>query len=109
MKIICAFMMGGFVLAGCTTDQAADSMKNRWVGKKADDFFATYGAASREQRLGDGRRVYSWRSSTIVFGTYVSCEADVVANPNGIISSIRPREDTVGAWNLSRCSEVFGS
>jgi hypothetical protein len=41
-------------------------------------------------------------------GPQVWCSADIVADRAGIITDFRPREDSVGLWNLSRCSEIFG-
>ncbi len=97
-------------LGGCSTDQAAVSMRSSWAGKRADEFFAQHGAAAKEQRLGDGRRVYIWISDANApfGGPPVRCSADIVAAPDGRIISIRPREDTLGVWQLSRCSEIFG-
>jgi hypothetical protein len=97
-------------LAACgSTQQAAQNMRTAWVGKRADDFFARLGPAERAQRLGDGRTVYAWESSTIgpMSGKRAWCSADIVASPAGIIMEIRPKEDSRGLWNNSRCAEVF--
>jgi hypothetical protein len=97
-------------LTGCgTTQQAGEAMKTSWVGRKADDFFVKHGAAQREQQLSDGRRVYVWQTSAnaSMGGPRVSCSADIVASAAGVIVEIRPREDSIGLWNSSRCAEIF--
>lgn len=79
-----------------------------WAGKRADDFFATHGAAEKVQRLGDGRTVYVWyKAVPSPTGGELMCSADIVASGQGVITSIRPRVDTIGMWGLSRCGEVF--
>lgn len=99
-------------LAGCgSTQQAGQAMQMSWIGKRADDFFVKHGAAERDQRLSDGRRVYVWQTvaNASMGGPRVTCGADIVANAAGIIVEIRPREDSLGLWNTSRCSEVFSA
>lgn len=85
-------------------------MQTSWVGKRADDFFVKHGAAQQEQRLSDGRRVYVWQASAnaSMGGPRVFCSADIVASATGMITEIRPREDSIGLWNTSRCTEIFG-
>jgi hypothetical protein len=98
--------------AGCgSTQQAGQAMRTSWIGQPADTFFVRHGAAAREQTLSDGRRVYVWQSvgSSPTGATQLVCSADVVTDRSGRITDIRPREDTIGLWNTSRCSEIFGS
>lgn len=97
-------------LAGCgSTEQAAQSMRTGWIGKRSDEFFARHGAAQREQRLNDGRRVYIWQTVANApgGGPQVWCSADIVTSPAGVIVEIRPRTDSLGLWNASRCTEIF--
>jgi hypothetical protein len=86
-------------------------MQANWIGKRADDFFVKQGAAQRDQRLSDGRQVYVWETSSnaSMGGPKVWCSADIVASASGIITEIRPREDSIGLWNASRCSEIFNA
>jgi hypothetical protein len=86
-------------------------MQASWIGKRADDFFVKHGAAERDQKLSDGRRVYVWQTvaNASMGGPRVTCGADIVADPAGIIVEIRPREDSLGLWNTSRCSEIFNA
>lgn len=84
-------------------------MRAGWVGKPADAFFAQHGAAEEDQRLSDGRHVYIWKTSTMAGAGRIRvwCSADILASAAGIITDIRPREDSIGRWNTSRCAEVF--
>jgi hypothetical protein len=84
-------------------------MRSSWIGKKSADFFAQHGAAKREQVLSDGRRAYIWEANAnaSMGGPQVLCSADIIVTQSGTISDIRPREDSIGLWNTSRCSEIF--
>lgn len=111
MKVQIAATVIALTLAGCgSTQQASQAMQASWVGKRADDFFVKHGAAQREQQLSDGRRVYVWQTSSnaSMGGPRVFCSADIVASSAGMIVEIRPREDSIGLWNTSRCTEIFG-
>jgi hypothetical protein len=111
LQLTLVFVAGALV-AGCgSTQQAGKAMQASWIGKRADDFFVAHGAAQREQQLSDGRRVYIWQTSSnaSMGGPRVWCGADIVANPSGVIVEIRPREDSIGLWNTSRCSEIFNA
>lgn len=121
-------------MLGCTTDKAAQQMQSSWVGKSTDSFFIANGPPIGSFTLSDGRTLYTWRSrvstvhlpatATTTANTYggittattnvsgggdvnMYCEAQITAAPNGNIVEIKPVKDTVGAWALSRCSEVF--
>jgi hypothetical protein len=107
---LCFLIAAAFILSSCgSTQQAGQAMQATWIGKRADDFFVKQGAAQRDQRLSDGRRVYVWETSSnaSMGGPKVWCSADIVASVSGIITEIRPREDSIGLWNTSRCSEIF--
>lgn len=127
-------LLFAFALAGCTTEQARQTMQSEWIGKSSDEFFLTNGPPVSEFKLTDGRRIYTWQSgvknynmppmtSTTVTGSgaftqvntrttggssvTVSCTAQLTVQPNGIIVDIKPSEDTIGDWTLSRCAELF--
>ena len=104
--------LAALTLAACgTAQQAEQSMKTSWVGQRADDFFVKHGAALRDQKLSDGRHVYVWQTTSLgpISHARVGCSADIVADTAGFIVEIRPREDSIGLWNPSRCSEIFKS
>lgn len=130
-----AIALGGLFLGSCTTEKAAESMRSQWIGKPADEFFLTNGPPVSQFKLSDGRLLYSWqsgvkrynlppttstsvqsaagltqvRSTTSGGGTAsVYCGAQITVETNGIISDIKPSEDTIGEWTLSRCAEIFG-
>src|SRR4051812_12314836 len=97
-------------LAACsTTEQAGQAMRSSWTGKSADDFFAAHGAPTQSHTAADGRRMYTWgtRSNAPMGGPSLYCSADIVADPSGRISDVRPRADSIGLWNTSRCAEIF--
>lgn len=99
------------MLTACgTTQQAAVDMRSTWQGKRADDFFVKHGAPKRAHALDAGGKVYSWETVAMPSGTRTQlvCSADIVTDRSGIITEIRPQEDTIGHWNLSRCAEIFG-
>jgi hypothetical protein len=89
---------------------ATTAAKSRWVGRSADQFFATLGAPKREFTQRNGGKVYFWQTVAMPAGTtiQVACTADIVADKAGLITEIRLQEDTIGQWNASRCTEIFG-
>lgn len=98
------------LLAGCgSTQQAAESMRGRWIGQSADVFFAEHGPPLRDYKMGDGAKVYSWETQALPSGTSTKlvCSADIVTDPRNVIVEIKPQKDTIGHWNLSRCTEIF--
>lgn len=122
------------VVGGCTTDQAKKTMQSEWIGRHSDEFFLTNGPPISDFMLQDGRRIYTWQSGVQNFnmpatssttfsgsGPYmtattqtsgggtitVSCKALITVQPNGLIVDIKPSEDSIGIWTLSRCAELF--
>lgn len=135
MKIIISLLVV-CLLAGCaTTQQAYDSLNQRYVGTNTDAFFLAHGVPRGSFRLHNGNTVYVWQSNiagiampsvTTASGNispngYLNataettgggiaslfCRLNIVATPDGTIQHIGIATDTVGAWNLSRCAEVF--
>ncbi len=129
---------GALALAGCTTDQAKQTMTSQWVGQPFDSFIMKYGPPRSTQDLPDGRVLYTWQSKanvyhmpatahTTVYGggrfstpsartTYYpastvvrKCAVQIIAQPNGLISEIMPTEDPWGEWSSSMCSEIFAA
>lgn len=98
------------VVAGCgSIEQAARGMQTSWLGKPADDFFVAHGPPIKTHTAQDGRRIYLWETTAFATGGRldVKCSAELVADPAGSIIQIRPREDSIGLWNTSRCTEIF--
>lgn len=97
-------------LAGCgSTQQAADSMRGKWIGQPADAFFAQHGPPLRDYKMATGAKVYSWETQALPSGTSTRlvCSADIVTDPRNMIVEIKPQKDTIGHWNTSRCTEIF--
>lgn len=94
-----------------------------------------YGPPASSYTMNDGRRMYVWAeeqrniqmpdrsTSTVnVIGNvaYVNttttpganiamqCQVRLVVSKSGIIEQIGAQSDTMGAWQTSRCNEVFG-
>lgn len=98
-------------LLGCgSTQQATERAKSKWVGRSADDFFRENGPPKRDYAMAGGGKVYSWDTQAQPSGTrtLLVCSADIVTDARSTITEIRMREDTIGHWNTSRCSEIFG-
>lgn len=134
MRALWALSVIAASLAGCTTDQARTTMQSEWIGKPSDEFFLKNGPPVSDFALSDGRRIYTWQSGVKNFsmpatssttfsgsGPYVtattrtsgggniavSCSALITVQPNGVIVDIKPSEDSIGIWTLSRCAELF--
>jgi hypothetical protein len=106
-----AVIVAALVLAGCnSTEQATTSARSRWIGQQSDSFFVANGAPKQTHNLSGGGRVYTWENVSRPAGitTRLICSADIVADASGRISEVRIREDGIGMWNMSRCSEIFG-
>jgi len=128
--LVAAFL----ALAGCTTTQDANKvLASRYIGASADEFFVQNGPPAAEHVMDDGRKMYLWaerpQSLNIggsSFGTVnvvgntawwngwsspsqsvtIQCSVRIVTRA-GKIEAILSHQDTVGWWQLSRCSEVF--
>lgn len=99
------------ILAGCgSTQQATEQAKSKWIGRSADEFFRSNGPPKRDYAMAAGGKVYSWETLAQPSGTRTQlvCSADIVTDARSTITEIRMREDTIGHWNTSRCSEIFG-
>lgn len=102
------YLFAAILCSGCATTIAARDMQSMWIGKPADAFFTAHDAPQTTHNLDNGGRVYIWETAAVV-GSHerLRCSADIVTDPRGIITSITPREDTIGKWRLSRCAEIF--
>jgi hypothetical protein len=108
MKGLRYFAFAGLILAMCSGSSTGAAAQSRWIGKRADDFFATKGPASALQRLSDGRRLYIWStSSQFPFAGTLWCTANITVSPKGIITNITARHESWGALSFSRCAEVL--
>jgi len=106
------FVIGiaALMVAGCnSTEQASTAARSRWIGQSADGFFVAHGAPKQTHTLASGGRVYTWESVSRPAGitTQLVCSADIVTDSGNRISEVRIREDGIGMWNMSRCSEIF--
>ena len=106
-----ALSIAAITVACGSTQQAAETVRSSWTGKPADEFFVKHGPPKRTHTLANGGKVYLWETVAMPSGTskQIACTADIVTDPKGLITSIKLQEDTIGHWNLSRCSEVFHS
>ncbi len=93
-------------LCACGTQMAARSLQSSWLGKPADAFFVRNGAPKEDHKLDAGGSVYTWESTSTEAGR-MFCTVNIVTNSNGVITKIRPKEDSVGFWRLSHCAEIF--
>jgi hypothetical protein len=96
--------------AGCGSTQTAnEAARSKWLGRSADQFFATHGPPRRQHAMANGGQVYLWDSTAMPSGTGIQifCSADIVTDRAGAIAEIRLKEDSIGHWNLSRCTELF--
>lgn len=103
-------MSAAVLLAGCnSTEQASTAARSRWIGQSADLFFVANGAPKQTHNLAGGGRVYTWENISRPAGitTQLVCSADIVTDGSNRISEVRIREDGIGMWNMSRCSEIF--
>ncbi|GLK71686.1 hypothetical protein KHC23_12925 [Ancylobacter dichloromethanicus] len=121
---------GVLLLAGCTTEKAAEQLNSEWIGRAADDFFVAHGPPQSSYDLADGRKIYAWQSvpkiytlpatstTSYSFGVAntsyspaadikMQCSVQLTVQPNGIIFDIKPTGDSIGEWAMSRCSEIF--
>lgn len=101
-----------FSLAACgSTDHAVRTANARWIGQPVDSFFARNGPPKRDHSMAGGGKVYFWETVAMPSGTRtkITCSADIVSDPKGMITDIRLKEDSIGHWNTSRCTEIFGS
>jgi hypothetical protein len=125
-----------FAISGCTTtQQAMVRANNRYVGKNFDEFVLERGIPTSKYQLNNGDYVYVWNSGIISYnmpatttmngtvspyGSYygtatttgggtlnVFCEVRIHTKSDGTIISIEPVRDTIGNWEMSRCSECF--
>jgi hypothetical protein len=133
-----AAILGCCLLCACTSAQEAlKSVESSYIGQKADRFFIARGPPAGTHRLSDGGTIYTWiggvkgyhiPSTTTVnltptFGggatgtatTYgggnlaIGCKLELLADPQDVVRSIRVAQDTIGAWQLSRCAEILKS
>jgi hypothetical protein len=81
-------------LAGCASPPG---LAESWVGRRADELAAAWGAPSADDRQADGRRTISYRQERTErvaseYGGYTAdrkCTASFVADPSGTIVSAK--------------------
>lgn len=98
------------VLAGCgSTQQADQTAKSVWVGRPADEFFAKYGPPKLHHQMAAGGRVYEWESvaQPSLIDQKLTCSANLVTDSKGRLTDITFQQDSIGVWNVSRCTELL--
>lgn len=114
MRSLPYVLMCLLIVAGCargTPDSIRNQLSAKWVGKSADDFFVTFGPAEMQQKLQDGRTLYTWERKTAkyrnnrVITSSETCIVAFLADKSGTIEKIVRVDDSLGAWHLSYCSE----
>lgn len=125
-------------ISGCISNtETQQKLSSAWAGRPADEFFIKNGPPNSTHRLDGGGAIYSWSgghesyslpgASTTTFSPSwggatvatttttapsklnISCSAQIVTDSSGRIQEIRLTKDTIGAWQLSRCNEIFAS
>jgi hypothetical protein len=135
LAAVVTLTLAAAVSACSTTEQAASALRSKWIGQPADAFFLRYGPPAGDFKLANGDTIYTWaggqasfampaiadttfnpvtNSATTTFSgggsINVSCTVQITASgPTRTIQSIAPSLDTIGAWQLSRCAEMFAS
>ena len=121
--------IGVIGLAGCAgiSDKGA-ALSSRFVGQPFDTFVTRYGIPQASQKLASGTTVYEWSShfgvantgapiqtllmagsnAQVQGGSYqLECKVRLAVGSGGMIEQFAVADDTIGAWQLSRCNELF--
>jgi hypothetical protein len=124
-------MAVGLALSACAGagDKGA-ALSSRFVGQPFDTFVTRYGIPQGSQKLANGKTVYEWSShfgvantgapiqtllmagsnAQVQGGSYqLECKVRLIVGPSGMIEQFAVADDTIGAWQLSRCNEVFAN
>lgn len=128
-------MVLGYMIGCSTTEQGMKRANDAYVGKNVDEFMLRFGPPQNEHKLNNGNVVYQWilggesygmpatTSTTGYANSYggysgysttygggslkIFCDLQVQASSDGTIISINALRDTIGAWETSRCAEIF--
>jgi hypothetical protein len=114
-RLIALAGMAG-ILSACTstTGIATNPIEARWIGKSAGTFFARYAPPYSDTQSGS-QTVYNWRGGFNRIKTAqgrtisVSCSAQITANADYRIQSIRIVADRPGATGPSYCTELLAA
>lgn len=116
-------------LAACgSTSEMKAEYASKWVGRPLDTFALAHGIPQVRQPMSDGRTMVEWTekhgigrggaladvliasgggAETQGDSYQLTCKVRMVVNKAGAIEEFRIVQDTVGAWNLSRCAEAL--
>ena len=116
-------------LASCAgVQEKGAALGSRFVGQPFDSFVTHYGIPQASQKLSDGGMTYEWTSrygvantgaavqtllmagsgAEVQGGSYqLGCTVRLVVGRTGGIEQFIIANDTIGAWQMSRCNEVF--
>lgn len=105
-KLFIAIAIG---VAGCTsTQEVANTMGAELIGRNIDEVFVNYGIPGRTMTLHSGDIIHEWSAPTAWVGGFkMDCEVRFITASNGTIKRLSIFNDTTGAWDTSRCAEVF--
>lgn len=96
---------------GCASTQDAERRAlSQFSGKPADSFFSAYGPPVQQFKTQDGATVYTWTSNPGSWGgqrIVPVCTLQINAAPDGRVTHISARDDSIGWWTTSACSEVI--
>jgi hypothetical protein len=135
MKTAAAWVLLLSALTACTTTTDARNALQKWVGRSADEFVTTYGVPQSQYQLQSGDTLLAWGDSDSVYmppqatttgyvnpttGYYTAntmtsgggsipleCAVQLTVGRDGTIKSYNIMKDSLGFWQLSRCSEIF--
>lgn len=111
-RLISVAVLAGIVSGCTTTGPATNPIETRWKGKSAGTFFARYAPPYSDSENGS-QTVYNWRGGFNRIKTKegrsmsVSCSAQITADSQYRITSIRVTADRPGAKGPSYCEELL--
>jgi hypothetical protein len=89
-------------------------LAKKYVGKEVDVAVLDFGAPNSIAILDSGRKVYTWRRQTDKYKNNLFIKSDercvitLVTGTNGtLIEAVGQVDDSLGAWQISYCSEQF--
>jgi hypothetical protein len=132
----CAGLIVLAALSACTTtEEALTAARSKYIGTNADRFWLANGPPARSHTLSDGSTLYTWVGGTKFYNTpavttvnmspsigggvmgtatttggstvAIGCALELHVDTKGIVRGIRAVDDTIGAWELSRCAEIL--
>jgi len=116
LKII-TFLFILLLLPSCATNESNENfLLKKFEGTSLDDFVLEYGTpidGDQKYTTSNGIKVYRFLlgrdgySSGYGNSIQVGCQFYVYTDNDNIIQRFKIDKDTIGAWQLSRCAEIF--